>query len=280
MKQSTLTQSLAINPSQLAVANLATMTDFYHKQVGLEVLSSSSDSTLLGHNNTGSIELIAKPNLAHAGPREAGLFHNAILFESRGALSRSAGTVLTNMPQQFSGTGDHLVSEAFYFNDPEGNGLELYFDRPADTWTWRNGQVAMDTLYIDPINYINSNASERASESTKLGHVHLRVGNISQARQFYINLLQFDITANLPGALFVSVAGYHHHIALNTWLSEGAGVRQPTLGLSSVSITLETQADLDNLATRLEHAGYAFELSQSGLLVADPWSNMLHFTVG
>ena len=278
MKQSALTESLAINPSQLAVADLQLMTDFYHKQVGLDILTTTKGTTLLGHNNTGSIELIAKPKLAHAGPREAGLFHNAILFESRGALSRAAGTVITQAPQLFSGTGDHLVSEAFYFNDPENNGLELYFDRPADTWTWHNGQIAMDTLYIDPVNYINSNASERASEGTKLGHVHLRVGDITKARQFYVNLLQFNITTSMPGALFVSVAGYHHHLALNTWLSEGAGVRQPTLGLSRVSITLQTQQDISHLATRLEQAKYPFELTGDGITVADPWNNILHFT--
>lgn len=280
MIQPSLTESLSINPSQLAVADLRVMTDFYHQQIGLDILASSATSTLLGHNNTGSIELIAKPKLTHAGPREAGLFHNAILFESRGALSRVAGTLLTSMPQQFTGTGDHLVSEAFYFNDPEDNGLELYFDRPANTWQWRNGQIVMDTRYIDPIDYINSNASERTSDGTKLGHVHLRVGDINEARGFYVDLLRFNITATVPGALFVSVAGYHHHLALNTWLSAGAGVRQPTLGLSRVSITLEKQADLDSLAVRLEQVACAFQLTPQGLTVADPWNNILHLTVG
>jgi catechol 2,3-dioxygenase len=260
------------------VANLEVMTNFYHNQVGLDILSKSESTTLLGHNNTGSIELIAQPKLGHAGPREAGLFHNAILFESRGALSRAAGTLITQTPQLFSGTGDHLVSEAFYFNDPENNGLELYFDRPSDTWTWHNGQVAMDTLYIDPINYINSNASERASENTRLGHVHLRIGDINEARKFYVNLLGFDITASMPGALFVSIAGYHHHIGLNTWLSSGAGVRTPTLGLSDITISLSSEQDVSNLASRLEQANYRFTHAHGIVHVADPWGNQLIFT--
>lgn len=254
------------------------MTDFYHNLVGLDVIESSKHTTLLGHNNVGAIELISTPKLAHANPRDAGLFHNAVLFESRGALSRAAGNVIMQAPGLFTGTGDHLVSEAFYFDDPEGNGLELYFDRPENTWTWKDGQIAMDTLYIDPANYIQNNASERGSEGTKLGHVHLRVGNIAQAKEFYINLLGFDITANLPGALFVSVAGYHHHIALNTWLSEGAGKRQPTLGLSQVSITLQSQNDVSQLTTRLEAAATSFNLTPDGLVVLDPWNNELRFT--
>jgi catechol 2,3-dioxygenase len=254
------------------------MVAYYRDHIGLEVLASSKTTALLGHNHTGIIELIEKPKLAHAGPRTAGLFHNAILFDSRGELSRAAGRLITTTPRHFSGTGDHLVSEAFYFNDPEGNGVELYFDRPSETWTWDNGQVAMDTLYIDPINYINSNASERGAVDKKLGHIHLRIGDINEARKFYVNLLGFDITASMPGALFVSVAGYHHHIGLNTWLSSGAGVRTPTLGLSDVTISLSSEQDVSNLASRLEQANHPFTHAHGIVHVADPWGNQLTFT--
>lgn len=278
MNTSLLSTDLKLAPSQLYVASLAPMIAFYHDHVGLEVLASSKATALLGHNHIGIIELIEKPKLAHASPHTAGLFHNAILFDSRGELSRAAGRVITTMPQLFSGTGDHLVSEAFYFNDPEGNGVELYFDRPRDTWEWVNGQIAMDTLYIDPINYINSNASERGVPAKKLGHVHLRIGDINEARKFYVNLLGFDITASMPGALFVSIAGYHHHIGLNTWLSNGAGVRTPALGLSDVTISLSSEHDVSNLASRLEQANYPFTHAHGIVRVADPWGNQLIFT--
>lgn len=279
MKSSLLSNSLELAPSQLYVADLAAMTKFYKNSLGLESLISSKESALLGHGKVGVIELIEKPKLAHASPREAGLFHNAILFSSRGELSRAAGNLITSSPQLFSGTGDHLVSEAFYFNDPEGNGVELYFDRPRDTWKWNNNQVVMDTLYIDPIEYINKNASERTDNTKKLGHVHLRVGDITKARQFYVNLLGFDITASVPGALFVSIGGYHHHIGLNTWMSAGAGIRTlPSLGLSDITVTLDGDDSVSKLASRLEAENYRFNYKNGKVSVSDPWGNSLIFT--
>jgi len=277
MTVSKLTTSLAIEPSQLYVGDIQKMSDFYTTHAGLSVLESSSQRALLGDDSIGIVELLAKPKLAHASPREAGLFHNAILFSSRGALSRTAGDILMNRPELFTGTGDHLVSEAFYFNDPEGNGVELYYDRPQTSWNWVDGMVQMDTLYIDPLDYIMKNASEKAGEDKKIGHVHLRIGDITQARIFYINLLGFDITASLPGALFVSIGGYHHHIGLNTWFSDGAGVRAPSLGLGQVTITLGSSEDVTQLAIRLEQAAYPFRHKGSAVYVDDPWGNTLVF---
>lgn len=274
-----LSSSLQLSPSQLYVADISTMTQFYQKHVGLEVLATGATSALLGHDQTSVIELVAKPKLAFSGSGEAGLFHNAIVYSSRGHLSKSVGNLLTQTPELFSGTGDHLVSEAFYFNDPEGNGLELYYDRPADSWQWHNGRVAMDTLYIDPIEYIRQHISDADGAGKKLGHVHLRVGDISQARAFYVDLLKFDITADLGSALFVSVAGYHHHIGLNVWMSAGAGVRLPSLGLADVSIHLDSDIDISQLAVRLEAARYPFEYRSGKLTVLDPWHNHLVFSI-
>ncbi|MET0980353.1 MAG: VOC family protein [Candidatus Saccharimonadales bacterium] len=278
MTEETLTNSLLINPSQLYVRDLAKMSQFYRDQVGLEALETTNDRILLGHDHTAVIELVEKTKLTFANPHSAGLFHNAILFSARGNLSRTVGDLITQSPQLFTGTGDHLVSEAFYFNDPEGNGLELYFDRPSDTWQWNDGQVVMDTLYIDPIGYINQHASEKSAADKKLGHVHLRIGDINQARDFYISLLGFNVTADIGSALFISIAGYHHHIGLNTWFSQGAGKRTPTLGLSDVTITLEDTTDVTNLAARLENASYPFVFSKGKVLVSDPWGNSLVFT--
>lgn len=278
MAHDTLSNSLLINPSQLYVRDLEKMSQFYRDQVGLQTLETTDSRILLGHDQTAVMELVEKTQLTYANPHSAGLFHNAILFASRGTLSRTVGDLIVKSPQLFTGTGDHLVSEAFYFNDPEGNGLELYFDRPSDTWQWNDGQVVMDTLYIDPLGYINQHASETATADKKLGHVHLRIGDIRQARDFYISLLGFNVTADMGSALFISIAGYHHHIGLNTWLSQGAGKRTPTLGLSDVTITLENNTDVTNLANRLEQASYPFTFAQGRLLVSDPWGNSLVFT--
>jgi catechol 2,3-dioxygenase len=275
----TLSSSLAISPSQLYVRDLATMSDFYRDRVGLAILESTDERTLLGDNHTGVIELVEKKKLLYSPPRSAGLFHNAVVFASRGPLSRAVGEIISATPELYSGTGDHLVSEAFYFNDPEGNGLELYYDRPSETWTWENGHIVMDTLYIDPLQYIQSHGNEQTATEKKLGHIHLRIGDIEQARHFYIELLGFNITADIGSALFISIAGYHHHIGLNTWLSAGAGKRTPSLGLSDVTITLAHSDDVANLAVRLEAASYPFTYAQGKVRVDDPWGNTLIFTI-
>lgn len=273
-----LTSSLAISPSQLYVRDLPSMAAFYRDHVGLTALESTNDTILLGDHHVGIIELVEKKKLLYSPPRSAGLFHNAVVFAARGSLSRAVGEIISTSPELYSGTGDHLVSEAFYFNDPEGNGVELYYDRPSETWTWENGQIVMDTLYIDPLQYIQTHASEKTATDKKLGHIHLRIGDIEQARHFYIDLLGFNITADLGSALFISIAGYHHHIGLNTWLSAGAGKRTPSLGLSDVTITLAHGEDVASLAVRLETAGYPFIFSQGKVIVSDPWGNSLIFT--
>lgn len=278
MTTNILSDSLKIAPSQLYVRDLSAMTNFYRDRVGLEVLETSDDRVLLGENQSDVIELVEKKKLLYSTPGSSGLFHNAIVYASRGTLSRAVGELLASSPELYSGTGDHLVSEAFYFNDPEGNGVELYFDRPSDTWQWVNGQIVMDTLYIDPLQYINTHASEKAIAGKKLGHVHLRIGDIEQARYFYISLLGFNVTADIGSALFISIAGYHHHIGLNTWLSAGAGKRTPTLGLSDVTITLSNDDDLAQLAVRLESAKYPFSYNNDTVRVSDPWKNSLIFT--
>lgn len=275
---SVLSKDLQLEPSQLYVGDFEKMLHFYQTEVGLDTLSKSKDAAVLGYGDTAAIELIAKPQLSFTSPRSAGLFHNAIIYASRGDLANTVGGLLYRTPQLFSGTGDHLVSEAFYFNDPEGNGLELYFDRPRESWEWIDGQVAMDTLYIDPIQYIGSYASDTNKNSRQLGHVHLRVGDIPTARVFYVDLLGFDVTADIGSALFVSVGGYHHHIGLNTWLSQGAGMRIPSLGLSEVTITLSSDHDVSLLASRLEAANYLFTYARSILRVNDPWGNILAFS--
>ena len=276
-KKDGLKTDLKLAPSELAVADLNAMMRYYRDIVGLSVLESGKDYVVLGQGQIEVIKLVSRPSLAHASPREAGLFHNAIVFDSQAELSRSAGSTIMQAPQTFSGTADHLVSEAFYFNDPEGNGLELYYDRPAEDWTWLNGRVQMDTLYIDPLFYIEKYANDQFISSKRLGHVHLRVGDISKARQFYVDTLGFDITATMPGALFVSVGGYHHHLALNTWMSEGAGLRSKSLGLSEFSLQLKDRDDLNKLANTLTARQYLFKEVGDRLHVSDPWGNKLIF---
>jgi catechol 2,3-dioxygenase len=173
------------------------------------------------------------------------------------------------------------VSEAIYLDDPDGNGLEIYRDRPRSEWTWKDGHVmmAVDPLDIDAIvaTVPDPNAPFAGmAEGTRVGHVHLRVGALDQAEAFYHGLLGFDIVARVPGALFVSAGGYHHHIGLNTWQSRGAP-RPPAdaAGLREFVIVLPEAQARDQLAARLEGAAVPFERQGADLLADDPWGNRL-----
>ena len=145
------------------------------------------------------------------------------------------------LPSSFTGSADHLVSKALYFDDPEGNGLELYCDRPREQWGWENGHVAMATDPLDPHGFLREHLPDpdALDGAAAVGHVHLQVGDITTAQQFYVDTLGFEVTAVFgTQALFVSAGGYHHHLALNTWQSRGAQARWAALGLGEVTIEL------------------------------------------
>jgi len=177
------------------------------------------------------------------------------------------------------------VSEAFYFTDPEGNGVELYFDRDRSTWSWTHGRIEMATIFLDPNGYLREHLTEQGADaaasgtglgSAAVGHVHLSVGDIASAREFYVDRLGFETTADgWPGALFVSAGGYHHHMAMNTWSSAGAGRRGLALGLGKVEILVPTADDLGELGERMSH--YRVETRDTGdrLAFDDPWSNLV-----
>ncbi len=276
--KSVLAEDLKLSPSELFVHDLSKMSDFYSEIVGLEILDKSVNFVILGHASRPIIKLTKKPELKRASYTTAGLFHNAILYSSRAELAGVIYKILSNQPEYFTGTGDHLVSEAFYFNDPEGNGLELYFDRPKNEWKWVNGQVMMDTLYIDPAQYVQTYLNDgKTTQDRKLGHVHLRVGDIAQAKKFYVENLGFDITFDMPSALFLSVGGYHHHIGANTWMSQGAGTRTPALGLAEFDISLPSNSDLDSLTKRLVAKDYEFKEKGDSIITNDPWGNTIVF---
>lgn len=268
--------SFSLGIVELHVKNLETMQMFYHDVMGLSVLSQSAGKVTLGIGNYSLLSLHQDPSLFSAHPSHAGLYHFAILFSSRGDLARTIHRILESTPNLFTGSADHLVSEAFYFNDPEGNGIELYYDRDRSAWKWKDGQVQMASLYIDPVSYIESYLPlEEKDSTTSMGHVHLKVGEIEKAKAFYVDALGFDVTARLPEALFISVDGYHHHIGLNTWESKGSGEREKTLGLKSFSFVFPDPKDLIGLKDKLQKTHISF-LEESGKLIFhDPWKNQI-----
>ena len=280
-----LAADTAMGPVTLKVADVDSMTTYYRDGVQLAVLSESGPRVVLGRGSTPVVILEHAPELRHASPSDAGLFHTAILFDSEEALAASVYSVATKYPSTFTGSSDHLVSKAFYFSDPEGNGVELYWDRDRSAWSWVHGQVEMSTLYLDPNAFLQEHLTERGIEApaiggAQVGHVHLQVGDIESAREFYVKQLGFEQTIEIPGsALFVSAGGYHHHMAMNVWNSRGAGPRLPALGLGSVDIEVPSSDDLGAVGERLAHFGTATRNDGQVVSFDDPWANLIKLSV-
>ena len=279
--QDLLAADTSMGPVTLLVANLDAMTAYYRDAVALSVLSADADTVTLGRGRTSLIILKHAPELVHASPRDAGLFHTAILFDSQAALAAAVYSVATKAPGTFTGSSDHLVSQAFYFTDPEGNGVELYWDRDRTEWSWTHGRVEMATLYLDPNEFIGAHLTEPGIEQPNfgaavVGHVHLSVGDTASARRFYVDQLGFETTAELGNsALFVSAGGYHHHMAMNTWNSSGAGRRAPSLGLGRVDIVVPSDDDLGALEDRMHHYAIGTRHDGKTLSFDDPWANAI-----
>jgi catechol 2,3-dioxygenase len=285
-----LAADTAMGPVTLLVANLDAQTAYYRDAVTLEVIGSQPATgetgarVTLGRGTNPVVILEHSPALAHAAPREAGLFHTAILFETEAALAAAVYSVATKAPGTFTGSSDHLVSKAFYFTDPEGNGIELYWDRQRSEWSWAHGSIEMNTLYLDPNLFLQQHLTDETVTNpvvggAVVGHVHLSVGSVDAAREFYVDRLGFEKTIELPGqALFVSAGGYHHHMAMNVWNSKGAGRRAHTLGLGQVEIVVPTTDDVVAATERLTHFGV--EARNDGRTVSfdDPWANVIRLT--
>ena len=274
----------------LTVPDLDRSIQFYQGVFGLMVKSRQGDTYQLGSDGGETIlELVGDPS-ARPALGTTGLYHFAILLPSRQDLALALQHLLeVGWPLQ--GAADHLVSEALYLEDPDGNEIEIYRDRPRDSWKFQNGHLQMATLPLD----VDSLLAEPASggiaggrawagmpAGTVLGHVHLKVADISQAEAFYCDLLGFDrVTRYGASAGFVSAGGYHHHIGFNTWESAGAPPPPPgAAGLRYFTIVLPEAEDLTAIERRLEEAAYPFLASDGGIMVRDPAQNSLLLGVG
>lgn len=272
-----LPADLRMGAVTLWVADLAKMITYYRDAVGLTLISEAGGEAVLGHGDTALVVLQHKPELKYAAPNQAGLFHTAILYPTQAALAKAVFAVAQQYPGTFTGSADHLVSQAFYFNDPEGNGVELYWDRDRSQWSWAHGSIEMDTLFLDPNEFLQQHLVETEVEDGKqVGHVHLSVGSIAAAEEFYIKMLGFEKTLDWNGqALFVSAGGYHHHMAMNIWRSKGAGKRQLTLGLANVQIQLPTSEQVVEVSERLNYFGQSAQTQDGVVKVTDPWGNLI-----
>ncbi|MHA7861546.1 VOC family protein [Tessaracoccus sp. Y36] len=276
----TLAPETRMGRLELRVRDLKQQLAFYTDGVGLVPLSDEPGAVTLGLGQTPIVRLTESRDLRSAPRSAAGLFHTAVLYNELPDLARTLVSMYTKYPETYAGTGDHLVSQAFYFTDPEGNGVELYHDRPRDEWTWIGDQVQMSTLYIDPEKFVRTHLTDQpTSQAGELGHVHLQVGDVASAQKFYVDALGFNQTFLLGGqALFVSAGGYHHHMAMNVWNSAGAGPRTNTLGMGVVDILVPTVDEVAKADERLRAAGFTGSHDGRTLTVLDPWRNEIRLT--
>ncbi len=240
---------ISIGSVTLIVNDLAKVSDFYRSMVGLELLSLEADRCTLGQGNRTLIKL-EENKQARRYPGEAGLFHTAFLLPDRSALAEWYQFAKARRVQ-LDGMADHGVSEAIYLNDPEGNGIEIYADKDRSEWpTAGNGELDISTTRLRT-NDLLQTAQQTwtgAPDGTVVGHVHLQVGQLALADEFFIDQLKFEQMSAMDSASFYGSGGYHHHIAGNIWNSRGANKRPSNAtGLSEVELCVTQNAPmLDN----------------------------------
>jgi catechol 2,3-dioxygenase len=264
----------------LTVSDLARSRGFYERAIGLAGRERDDGSVALGP--TGGPDLIVLYGDAAAPPldhRKTGLFHQAILVPSRHDLALALRR-LADARWPLSGASDHLVSEALYLSDPDGNGIEIYRDRSREEWPRSNGRIEMATIALDLDGVLSELRGDGDRQpvvpaGTTIGHVHLQVSDLASAESFYSGVLGFDVVVRgYPGALFVSAGGYHHHIGLNTWHSAGATPPSAgSVGLRSFEVVLPDEDALAPVLERVRTAGLPTESVDGGTLVRDPSGN-------
>jgi catechol 2,3-dioxygenase len=267
---------LRIGRVALTVRDLDRVGAFYQEALGLQPIAGDADTLQLGAGGAVLLELRRDPDAPRASTREAGLFHTAFLLPSRADLGRWLTHAARNrLPIQ--GASDHLVSEAVYLADPEGNGVEIYADRPRAEWRWADGAIVMATEALDVQGVMASGGGEPwrgAPAGATVGHVHLQVGAIPAADAFYGTLLGFDLMCRYPGASFLGSGGYHHHFGANIWNSRGARMRpERATGLAEVEIVAADAAIVAAIAARAE--GAALPAAPGRLALRDPWGTRI-----
>lgn len=262
---STATAPIDVSHVALTVHDLAAMRAFYQSALGLQPLSSDGTAVRLGVGGATLVELRPDRAARRASPREAGLFHTAFLLPDRAALARwLIHAANSGVPLQ--GASDHLVSEAIYLADPEGNGIEIYADRPRSAWHHADGSVKMATEALD-LNALAQSADgpwNTAPADAVVGHVHLQVGDTTKAATFWRDVIGMPVMATYPGATFHGSGGYHHHIAANIWNSRGAEPRSfPATGLAELVLN----------AAEPEYQAIVARAGSASL--ADPWGTAI-----
>ncbi|MCM2475856.1 VOC family protein [Rhizobium sp. CG5] len=270
-----LTRPVHVGQSHLVVRDLEMVAAFYQTVLGLQVIEKSASGVVLGVHGLPLLTLTTRSDAAKAPRTAAGLFHTAFLMPDRAALAHWITHVAhNNVP--LDGASDHLVSEAIYLSDPEGNGIEVYADRPVEDWTFHaDGTVEMATHRLD-LQALYDSAPKTAWQGmqagTAIGHLHLQVGNIPEADAFYDGVLGLKKMATYPGASFFGAGTYHHHIAANIWNSRGATARSGAMtGLADYTLRFNEPPALEKALAALEALEIPVTRTAEGYTLQDPW---------
>jgi len=275
--------STSVGGVQLTIAELSRSVEFYQAQIGFTVHRREDRTAWLGVGGP-DLLILTQSETAPRVRGTTGLYHFAILVPSRADLARSLRH-LTATRTVLQGAADHGVSESLYLADPDGNGIEIYRDRPREQWPYERGRLRMTT---DPFDFggvlsepSHSGDSGALARGTTIGHVHLRVASIQESEQFYVGVLGFELTQRFgPGAIFVAAGGYHHHLGLNIWESASQPPPPPgAIGLHHFELRLQDAAAVEAVVARARAAGVPVERVDGGLLVHDPAGNAVQLRI-
>jgi catechol 2,3-dioxygenase len=264
-----------VDQSHLTVIDLPMVSSFYQKAMGLSVLEKSASGETLGVAGRPLLTLTTGSNAARAPRNAPGLFHTAFLVPDRKELGRWLAHAAHNNIA-LTGASDHLVSEAIYLDDPEGNGIEIYRDRDRSEWTYvPDGTVKMATNRLDlQALYDEAPKDEWAGQEsgTVIGHLHLQVSDIPQADAFFQGILGLDVMARYPGASFFASGKYHHHVAANVWNSRGQAKRETGMtGLADYTIRFNDPARLETAVKKLDELAIPTTRTDGAVSLVDPW---------
>jgi catechol 2,3-dioxygenase len=267
----------------LTVSDLERALRFYTEALGFGLGGRQDGAAWLTADGTTPLLVLTEQPGARPKPaRSTGLYHFAVLLPGRVELARWLRHML-DAGHPLQGASDHLVSEAIYLADPDGNGIEMYADRPREAWPRRDGQLQMATEALDGAGLLAELEADNRPwnglpSQTRIGHIHLHVADLRRAEAFYCDTLGFErVTTYGASALFVSAGGYHHHIGLNTWAGVGAPPSPPdSAGLRFFTVRLPDRAELERAVAHLQASGAGVEQEEGAVFVQDPSGNRIH----
>lgn len=273
-----------VSQVNLKVANLERSLTFYQEVIGLQVLQqTNSTADLTADGKTVLVSIQQPDDVVSKLARTTGLYHFALLLPTRADLGRLLKHFL-QVRYPLQGASDHLVSEAIYLADPDGNGIEVYADRPASDWSWNNGEVEMATVALDAESLLAEGEEEEWNgmpSGTIMGHIHLHVSELQKTEEFYTKGLGFEIVTRYGGqALFISTGKYHHHIGLNTWNGVGAPpAAENSVGMESYTMVFPSDEKRKQILSQLKEMGVAVTEEKGAYITADPSGNRIRLVV-